>query len=109
MADIAFGIAGGAQNIRLAVGETAILRVEENPGTGYVWLPAGGDAAAASGLSLERLDFQQQSGAGVGAGGQRAFRLRARQGGTHRLVLELRRSWESGPARARIEVTVEVR
>ena len=106
MADLELGIAGGAQTVRLKVGETIDLWVEENPTTGFLWQQAAGRAEAGA-LSLERLDLRQQRGGGIGAMGQRHLRLRAERSGTHLLVLELRQSWESGSPRARIEVTVE--
>jgi predicted secreted protein len=103
MADIEFGIGGGTGNISVGVGETVTLRINENPTTGFIWQPVGGDA------SLERLDFQQEQDAGIGAAGWRSFRLRAEQPGTHRVVLELRRPGVSESARARTELIVEVR
>ena len=107
MADLELGIAGGAQTVRLKVGETIDLWVEENPTTGFLWQQASARSAEAGALSLERLDLRQQRGGGIGAMGQRHLRLRAERSGTHLLVLELRQSWESGSSRARIEVTVE--
>ena len=102
MADIEFGIGGGTGKITARVGETITVRVNENPTTGFLWQPAAGD------LPLERLDFQQELGAGIGAAGLRSFRLRTEQPGTHSVVLELRRPGEGQDARARIELTIEV-
>jgi predicted secreted protein len=108
MADLEFGIGGGTRSISLARGETITLRAAENPTTGFLWQPAAGGSPGTGGVALERLEFQQEQGAGVGAAGRRSFRLRAERPGTHRMVLELRRPWEGEPARATIELSVEV-
>ena len=79
-------------SVRAALGDTLLLRLPENPTTGYRWqfeLPAG--------LGVSSDDFVMATSA-AGAGGERTLRLLASAPGLHRLAAALRRPWETSGA-----------
>lgn len=91
----------GAERL-VGVGQDLVVRLPENRTTGYRWhlsLPEEG---------LEATDDAYEAPAGIrpGAGGTRTVRLRATRPGTHRLVAELRRSWEGEGSGRRLEFTL---
>jgi inhibitor of cysteine peptidase len=92
---------GGA--LHAAVGDDVLLRLPENPTTGYRWefsLPAG--------LSQAADDFAAAGGA-PGGGGERVVRLQATAPGRHTVTAALRRSWDAGgPPQASFSATIEV-
>jgi inhibitor of cysteine peptidase len=76
------------------VGEDVVLRLPENPTTGFRWtLSAGTDGV----LSLES-DSYTVSEAKPGNSGFRVFRMRAAAPGIVELRLYRRRRWETTPA-----------
>ena len=90
-------------SVRVAIGDTILVRLHESPTTGYRWqfeLPAA--------LSLSADDFVV-AGVAAGAGGERVIRLLASAPGCHELRATLRRSWlpDAEPS-ARFAVTVDV-
>ena len=90
--------------VNLQVGDVVVLRLAENPTTGYRW-----DVVAAQGLELEADDFVSAAGAGSGGGGQRALRFKANAVGTSQLETVLRRSWSQEPAQKRFTITLAIR
>jgi inhibitor of cysteine peptidase len=89
--------------ISAAPEDVIVIRLAEHPTTGYRW-----QVENATGLVLTGDDFTVSSSA-PGTGGERVFRFAVQQSSTARIVLSLRRRWETGttPA-ARFEVTVEI-
>jgi predicted secreted protein len=89
--------------ISAAPEDIIVIRLAEHPTTVYRW-----QVENAAGLVLTGDDFTVSSSA-AGTGGERVFRFVVQQSITARIVLSLRRPWETGttPA-ARFEVTVEV-
>lgn len=87
-ADLELDIAAEGQSVTLAVGQVLLLRLAENPTTGYQWsVSSSGD------LFLESNLFTPV-GAGIGGGGTRELRWRARSAGSNQLTLAQRRAWE---------------
>ena len=91
--------------VRLAVGDTLRLLVEERPGTGYGWRlpdPLPAPLAAVS-------EGEDASGEGGPGGlGVRAVTLRAVARGRARLAMAYVRPWGAGSAASRAEVAVTV-
>lgn len=77
------------------VGEWFLLRLAENPTTGYRWEFQSLDPA----LSLEEGSFAR-GGMAPGASGLRSWRFRANRAGEFRLQLALKRSWQMFPRRS---------
>ena len=80
----------------LAPGDELVIRLAENPTTGYRWqvTPAG-----AGELALVEDRFVPGSGdAGLGAGGERVLRFQGRKGGEVRVDAVLRRAWDAPEA-----------
>jgi len=85
-----------------AVGETVVLRLAENPGTGYRW-----EVTAADGLELVADAFEPPASAAPGAEGHRSFTVFADRPGTAHLHVERRRAWEPAAVET-CEVEVQV-
>lgn len=89
--------------VQLATGEAFEVRLPENAGTGYQWSVADHNHA------VELLDDAVIAPGTMvpGAQGLHRFRFAARGSGSHRLVLELRRSWEQrSEPEERFEVSI---
>jgi predicted secreted protein len=94
---------GGPQTIR--VGEEAVIRLSENPTTGYAWELSQSGAGA---LRVVENRFDP-GGAGIGAAGQRVIRLVGELAGTVEVTLIERRPWESSSgAQQRKTFTIQV-
>lgn len=88
-------------------GDLIVIRLPENPTTGYRW---EFDVADERGVALQDSDYSAASRPGIGGGGLRTFRLRARRPGTVRVELRLRRAWELEEAAIdSFEVTIRVK
>lgn len=89
----------------LGRGDEVVLRLEENPTTGYRWQIAQSGAG-----ELGLVDDRFVPGAGdtaPGAGGHRIVRFVGRQPGEVRLEAVLRRSWEAtGVSQQRVFVVI---
>jgi len=72
-------------------GGEVVIRLKENPTTGYVWALDQTDDTV---LALQSSDFSSTPVAGVGGGGTRTFTFTAGQPGTAHLELKLWREWE---------------
>jgi inhibitor of cysteine peptidase len=85
----------------LAPGETLIIRLQENPTTGYRWT-----VESNAGMRLDDDSFSR-TGTGVGGGGSRRLQWTAQAPGTHSITLLLRRPWEAADtAIGRFSLTV---
>jgi inhibitor of cysteine peptidase len=96
------------QTLRLAVGHSARVELEENPSTGYRW---GVDAKASSSLSIVRISdlgfSEREEGKHLlGAPGIHRWDIKAVSAGTANVVFIYRRPWENKPARNH-EVAIE--
>ena len=91
--------------VSVHVGDELVLRLAENPTTGYVWAFESLDDST---LELEGSDWQA-AGPGTGTGGDRVWRLGPRRPGTARLALKRWRPW-AGDASVieRFAVTVDI-
>jgi inhibitor of cysteine peptidase len=75
----------------LHLGEEVVVRLAENPTTGYRW-----QVGLSGNGQLEQLDDSfAAAGSGIGAAGQRTLRFVARRTGTVQLHAVSRRAWES--------------
>ncbi|WP_316168353.1 MULTISPECIES: protease inhibitor I42 family protein [unclassified Bradyrhizobium] len=84
------------QTLRLAVGQSASVELEENPSTGYGWAV---DAKASFRLPLVRITdrgFSEREGGKrlVGAPGVHRWDIQALSAGTANVVFIYRRPWE---------------
>ena len=72
-------------------GDLIVIRIEENPTTGYRW-----EIFMVEQQIVEILDsdYLIAPGGGIGGGGMRIFRFRAKSPGISPVQLKLRRSWE---------------
>lgn len=96
------------QTLRLAVGQSASVELEENPSTGYRW---GVDAKASSNLPILRISdrgFSEREGGKrlLGAPGIHRWNIEAASTGTASVIFIYRRPWEDKAARSH-EVAVE--
>jgi inhibitor of cysteine peptidase len=83
---------GGPQTVR--VGQELVIRLSENPGTGYSWeLRQSGPGE----LRVVENRFEP-GGPGVGAAGQRVLRLVGERVGSVQLEMLERRPWEAESA-----------
>lgn len=90
---------------RVGSGDAIIIRLAENPTTGYRWAL---DSIEGSGVTLEGMTFDRAE-PNIGAGGTRTITYKASQAGTARIQLKRRREWErDGSEIERFEVTIEV-
>lgn len=105
MADIE--VTESSSRLTVRQGDRIIVRLSENPSTGYQWQPRSMSEA----LELESSDFNAQDSRLAGGGGQRVIVLRAAHPGCGEAELALVRSWQPGePAeRRRVEVLVTAR
>ena len=76
----------------LPAGDEVVIRLPENPTTGYRWQVTHSGAGE---LALVEERFVPGSAnAGMGAGGDRILRYQARKAGEVRIEAVLRREWE---------------
>ncbi len=102
------GAEAAEQTLRLAIGQSAGVELEENPSTGYRWEI---DAKASSNLPLLRIGdrgfSEREAGKRLlGAPGIHRWTIEAASAGTARVVFIYRRPWEGKAARSH-EVAVE--
>lgn len=94
---------GGQFHVR--PGDTVIIRLPENPTTGYRW---AADPVEGAGIALADSTFDQ-AGSGIGAAGTRTVTYRAIQAGTAWVRLKQWREWEGeGSVIEHFEVMIAV-
>ena len=91
MATITLTRADNGNVVALRVGDRLVLRLEENPATGYRWAIEPHDEKV---VSLQHLEYGPLPHAGVGGGGHRTWTFIAHKAGTDTLQLKLWRAWE---------------
>lgn len=91
----------GVDAVAVARGDVVVVRLPENPTTGYRWQVDTGD-----GVSLVD-DVGEPGGNAPGSAGERILRLQADRPGTWPVVLRLSRPWEQEHVdERRVDVTV---
>jgi predicted secreted protein len=88
----------------LGVGEELVLRLEENPTTGFRWQPAD----LPEGLTVADDGFVPPMQARPGQAGVHTFRVRPTAPGEYRVAIALGRSWGAQPPDRSLEFTVRV-
>jgi inhibitor of cysteine peptidase len=92
--------------VDLHVGDTVSIQLSENPATGYRWNVGPVDDSL---MTVDKSEFVETPGSGIGGGGVRTFTLSARGPGSARVVLKNQRPWEAAAAPQRqFEVTFNV-
>jgi len=95
--------AGPADSVvKLARGDTLVVRLDANPSTGYSWTAL--DAAPAILVPDGEPVYRPREAAAntAGAGGVTTFRLRAISAGRGTLAFAYRRAWDTGVPPARM-------
>jgi inhibitor of cysteine peptidase len=89
------------RTVQEPIGETFVLRLQENPATGYSW-----NLSLPKGLTLSRDEYIPSSTGGqlVGGGGIRSFTLVAAEKGEQVLAAEYRRPWVPGGTVTRVDL-----
>ena len=88
---ITLTLADSGTVVDLRVGDHVVLRLEENPTTGYRWAVEAHDADL---VALKHAKFTRSPEAATGGGGQRTWTFIAKRRGTATLQLKLWRAWE---------------
>jgi len=92
MAELILTQADKGQFFEVQRDDVILIRLPENPTTGYLWAI---DEINGAVLELEDSDFVPASNAGIGGGGERIFRLSAKSTGTSHVELKMKREWEA--------------
>jgi predicted secreted protein len=95
--------AGGRH--RLRVGERLVVRLDENPATGYIW-----NHSVSPPDALQGVDSRMEAGSPLpGAGGTRRLIFLATRPGTALVTLTKRRPWEPQTAVLdKLELTIDI-
>jgi inhibitor of cysteine peptidase len=80
------------KTVTLALDQALVIRLQENPTSGFRWFVASHGA-----MHLDGDDFCT-AGTGIGAGGTRQWQWSAAGPGQSAIVLALKRAWEAGDA-----------
>jgi inhibitor of cysteine peptidase len=105
MAQLTLGADDNGRTLQVQTGGSVVLRLPENPSTGYRWAWQATDGTQ---VEVESEAFQAAPGLAPGAAGERVFQLRPRVAGVAVLRLVLRRPWEAGSGVSRYQVTLKV-
>jgi inhibitor of cysteine peptidase len=98
--------ADNGKSIAVVLGEKLVLRLNENPTTGFRWAVDTGDNEI---IELNGTNYIPAPTSAVGGVGQRVFVFKAKKSGSVRLLLKLRREWEGDKSIAsRFEVNIHV-
>jgi inhibitor of cysteine peptidase len=106
MAEIEIGESQNGQAIPVKNSDVLLIRLPENPTTGFRWNVKEADPNL---LKLQSDDFSPATAGGVGAGGVRLFRFVAVGSGEAALALDLARAWEPATPRSQFRLRVNVR
>jgi len=106
MSEILITLPDQGHTVEVSKGDVIIIRLEENITTGYGWEIGMIDSSI---IELLDSNYTPTPVTGVGGGGMRTFRFRAKSSGREHIQLRLRRSWDPADAAIeRFEVTVQV-
>ncbi len=103
MADVEVRESGTA--VSVAAGDRIVIRLAENPTTGYQWTIS----SVPDPLELLSSEFVAPERLQPGAAGERLVVLRARSAGHSEVALKLARAWEQREPLAQWHVGVTVR
>jgi len=100
VAEIVLTQAHSGQTVQAKPGDMVIIRLAENPTTGYRWEIAAGPVLSGDEFAV--------AGGAPGAGGERVLRFSVAGPGRTQVSAVLRRQWESGATpQARFDVMIE--
>lgn len=100
MTDIQLTQANNGQTVQARPGDVVVVRLAENPTTGYRWTVTHGPAPSEDTFSA--------GGGATGAGGERVLRFTVAGPITVQVRAVLRRQWETeGAPQASFEVTID--
>lgn len=106
MAEVKLTLADQGKSIQVRPGDQIIVRLGENPTTGYGWAVEQLDPDVVTPVGS---DYEPASNSGVGGGGERTFTFTAVKAGSSPIQLKLWRKWEGDKSiRQRFEVTIQV-
>ena len=106
MSEIIITLSDQGRTFETNQGDLIVIRLEENPTTGYQWEMG----AVPQIIEFLDSDYSTTPGGGVGGGGTRTFRFRAKYPGKGQIQLKLQRSWESVDAAIEsFEVNIRVK
>ena len=107
MSVIELARADSEKSFEVHTGDIIIVRLEENPTTGFHWTAMKGTKNI---MKLVSSDFTLCPSLGVGSGGQRVFEFEVTKIGVDRLCIKLWREWEGdNSARDHFDIAIEVR
>lgn len=105
MAEILIGDGHNGAAIAGRTGDTLVVRLPENPTTGFRWTVTQADPGL---LRLQSDDFQLAAGTGIGSGGLRVLRYVLVAAGDTALALQLARPWEANAPRQEFRVRLSI-
>ncbi len=104
MATVTLTEADNGKAVAVHVGDEVVVRLRENPTTGYRWQVERADDA----LQPEADSFELAPHPQVGSGGMRSFRFRVSAGGRRRLAIDHRQAWDESSVIDRFRVDLDV-
>ena len=90
MSTVTLSNADNARSIRVRTGDEIVVRLSENPTTGYRWFAERIDGP----VTLESDSYASTPPVRIGSGGMRELRFRATAPGAARLELKHWQEWE---------------
>lgn len=94
------------KTVEIHTGDTLVVRLDENPTTGYAWALEAHEEVV---VTLHSTVYVPSSPSAVGGGGQRIFTFKGEQEGRVTLRFALRRTWAGeGAVLDDFAVTLEV-
>jgi inhibitor of cysteine peptidase len=91
MTTITLTRSASGKTVETRAGDTIVVRLDENPSTGYKWAI---ETRHADVIALQSAEYARAHGSGVGGGGQRILTFKAKKAGFAALQLKLWRAWE---------------
>jgi inhibitor of cysteine peptidase len=105
MAEIVIGEGHNGGAISAKPGDRIVVRVPENPTTGYQWRAEPADSGV---LELQSDQFMPPASQAPGGGGVRTLQYLARGAGNTSVTLQLARSWEANAPQSQFKIQVTV-
>lgn len=95
------------KKIEVHTGDMILVRLDENPTTGYQWKVGELDPQI---IELQDTQFSMAPETGIGGGGIKIFTFKAKSCGTVKVQLKLKREWEPEDALIdHFKVTISVK
>ncbi|WP_166481918.1 protease inhibitor I42 family protein [Scytonema sp. UIC 10036] len=106
MSEVTLSSIDNGKTITLKRGQMLVIRLDENPTTGYRWSTPNLSTQV---LQLKNDQFNQFSHGAIGSGGQRVFIFQANHPGQIKLQLKNWREWSGEESTIeRFETTIQV-